>query len=274
MISNVVKLPALTLLATIGFLVLFQSDPVGSYQHHRWRHRERSSSDSDFWSLCSRCPPGFGVAHRCTLVHDTVCHSCPKGFYAPGHSRKHACWPCSSCGEGLYEVHRCTVSRDTVCEPCVSRRRPERSGKCSVFLLQLQQQQEHRHQEEVNEDEEDEDDDEEEDDANAGSVPSTTQRSSTLSDVDGPLRLPENNASEDLSLLGLYRSETNDEEVAVGVAQLAAFQVVLIFTAVAAILALTCRLRVFSSHEPTRLKLAENHREDGVALIEHLTAVS
>ena len=109
-------------------------------------------------------------------------------------------------GEGLYEVHRCTVSRDTVCEPCVSRRRPERSGKCSVFLLQLQQQQEHRHQEEVNEDEEDEDDDEEEDDANAGSVPSTTQRSSTLSDVDGPLRLPENNASEDLSLLGLYRS--------------------------------------------------------------------
>ena len=49
--------------------------------------------------------------------------------------------------------------------------------------------------------------------------------------------------------------ESNDEEVAIGVAQLAAFQVVLIFTAVAAILALTRRLRVFSSHEPTRLKV-------------------
>ena len=58
-----------------------------------------------------------------------------------------------------------------------------------------------------------------------------------------------------LFFFGVLSIETNDEEVAVGVAQLAAFQVVLIFTAVAAILALTCRLRVFSSHEPTRLKV-------------------
>lgn len=48
-----------------------------------------------------------------------------------------------------------------------------------------------------------------------------------------------------------------EDEVALGVAQLAAFQVVLIFTAVAAILALTCRLRVFSSHEPARLKVIQ-----------------
>jgi hypothetical protein len=50
-------------------------------------------------------------------------------------------------------------------------------------------------------------------------------------------------------------SSAEEDEVALGVAQLAAFQVVLIFTAVAAILALTCRLRVFSSHEPARLKV-------------------
>ena len=81
------------------------------YEHqHRWRHRDRSqqhfdmsqdmrdSSKSFGFGLCSRCPPGFGVARRCTLVQDTVCHSCPQGYYAPSYSRKHACWPCSRCG--------------------------------------------------------------------------------------------------------------------------------------------------------------------------------
>jgi len=145
-----------------------------------------------------------------------------------------------------------------VCEPCVNqpRGKSEHHGKCSAFLLRLQQQQQQQLQQYGREEE---DEDEEEEDNTA--IPSTTAshlqliKSSTLADVKSPIRLPENNASEDLSPLGLYRSETNDEEVAVGVAQLAAFQVVLIFTAVAAILALTCRLRVFSSHEPTRLKV-------------------
>lgn len=80
---------------------------VEGYEHHRWRHRDgnhfdisadlRDSSSFGF-GLCSRCPPGFGVTRRCTLVQDTVCHSCPPGYYAPSYSRKHACWPCSRCG--------------------------------------------------------------------------------------------------------------------------------------------------------------------------------
>ena len=57
------------------------------------------------------------------------------------------------------------------------------------------------------------------------------------------------------SIVCCFTAESNDEEVALGVAQLAAFQVVLIFTAVAAILALTCRLRVFSTHDSARLKV-------------------
>lgn len=57
-----------------------------------------SSGSSLGFGLCSRCPPGFGVARRCTLVQDTVCHSCPPSYYAPSYSRRHACWPCSKCG--------------------------------------------------------------------------------------------------------------------------------------------------------------------------------
>ena len=57
-----------------------------------------SLSSSGFVGLCSRCPPGFGVARRCTLVQDTVCHSCPSTYYSPSYSKKHACWPCSKCG--------------------------------------------------------------------------------------------------------------------------------------------------------------------------------
>lgn len=73
---------------------------------HRLRHRYRTSGAArDLRDLhphglgvCSRCPPGFGVARRCTAVRDTVCHSCPAGYYAPGYSRRHSCWPCSRCG--------------------------------------------------------------------------------------------------------------------------------------------------------------------------------
>ena len=59
---------------------------------------DSSSLSSGFVGLCSRCPPGFGVARRCTLVQDTVCHSCPSTYYSPSYSKKHACWPCSKCG--------------------------------------------------------------------------------------------------------------------------------------------------------------------------------
>jgi hypothetical protein len=59
---------------------------------------DSSSSSLGFVGLCSRCPPGFGVARRCTLVQDTVCHSCPSTYYSPSYSKKHACWPCSKCG--------------------------------------------------------------------------------------------------------------------------------------------------------------------------------
>lgn len=53
------------------------------------------------------------------------------------------------------------------------------------------------------------------------------------------------------SLLFPRRDADNDDDVAIGVTQIVAFQIVLIFTAVAAILALTCRLRVFINHETT-----------------------
>lgn len=137
----------------------YHCSPVEGYEHHRWRHRDRSSishlahhlplapvpppptttttpttiedngssngfesaeededeeeeSEKDLSStrsssgfgLCSRCPPGFGVARRCTLVRDTVCHSCPQSYYAPSYSRKHACWPCSKCGKSAHHI--------------------------------------------------------------------------------------------------------------------------------------------------------------------------
>lgn len=69
-----------------------QADEAAA-EAHRLRHRYPQHG------LCSRCPPGFGVARRCTPVRDTVCRSCPPGYYAPGYSRKHSCWPCSRCGK-------------------------------------------------------------------------------------------------------------------------------------------------------------------------------
>jgi hypothetical protein len=80
------------------------SRPCDGYGHHRWRHRDQSSSqvEDDYHSLCSRCPPGFGVARPCNQVEDTVCHSCPEGYYAASYSRKHPCWPCSRCGKKIY----------------------------------------------------------------------------------------------------------------------------------------------------------------------------
>ena len=96
-----------------------------------------------------------------------------------------------------------------MCEPCVNqpRGKSEHHGKCSAFLLRLQQQQQQQLQQYGREEE---DEDEEEEDNTA--IPSTTAshlqliKSSTLADVKSPIRLPENNASEDLSPLGLYRS--------------------------------------------------------------------
>ncbi|XP_046454642.1 uncharacterized protein LOC124202347 isoform X2 [Daphnia pulex] len=262
-----------------------------------------SSSSSLGFGLCSRCPPGFGVARRCTLVQDTVCHSCPPSYYAPSYSRRHACWPCSKCGEGLYEVQPCTGTSDTVCQACLHPPHLAGTDKSPIngnMHLCGHHHHHHHHQQHHR------------GNINNGGGPSSSssqqQRNllSTLTIGDsnknkrttsgnlihflnhpaggpaaGAITNHNNNSSsknEPPTTLGSFPSEINaetssaeEDEVALGVAQLAAFQVVLIFTAVAAILALTCRLRVFSSHEPARLKLTETYRDDGVALIEQLS---
>ncbi|KAI9553402.1 hypothetical protein GHT06_021305 [Daphnia sinensis] len=312
------KLPTgtLALLATIGFLSLnYHCSPVEGYEHHRWRHRDRSSishlahhlplapvppppttttlttvedngssngfesaeeeedeeeesekdstrSSSSGFGLCSRCPPGFGVARRCTLVRDTVCHSCPQSYYAPSYSRKHACWPCSKCGEGLYEVQPCTGTSDTVCEACPNSS-PHHSAARSNQIANKKhykypcgpQHHHHRSNHQQN-------------------GPSSQQQRNLLSTLTidvGTITNSSSTATPPASFPSEITEMNEEDEVALGVAQLAAFQVVLIFTAVAAILALTCRLRVFSSHEPARLKLTETYRDDGVALIEQLS---
>ncbi|XP_057378396.1 uncharacterized protein LOC130700370 isoform X1 [Daphnia carinata] len=339
------KLPTgtLALLATIGFLSLnYHCSPVEGYEHHRWRHRDRSSishlahhlplapvppppttttlttiednsssngfesaeeeedeeeeSEKDLSStrssgfgLCSRCPPGFGVARRCTLVRDTVCHSCPQSYYAPSYSRKHACWPCSKCGEGLYEVQPCTGTSDTVCEACHNSSPPHSAARTHSNQIANKRHykypcgpQHHHHRSNHQQN---------------GPPSSSQQQRNLLSTLtignknkwttSGNLIHFLNHPGTDVGTITNSSStatpttsasfpseitEMNEEdEVALGVAQLAAFQVVLIFTAVAAILALTCRLRVFSSHEPARLKLTETYRDDGVALIEQLS---
>ncbi|XP_046657423.1 uncharacterized protein LOC124350668 [Daphnia pulicaria] len=261
------------------------------------------SSSSLGFGLCSRCPPGFGVARRCTLVQDTVCHSCPPSYYAPSYSRRHACWPCSKCGEGLYEVQPCTGTSDTVCQACLHPPHLAGTDKSPINgNMHLCGHHHHHHQQQHHRG-----------NINNGGGPSSSssqqQRNllSTLTIGDsnknkrttsgnlihflnhpaggspaaGAITNNNNNSSsknEPPTTLGSFPSEINaetssaeEDEVALGVAQLAAFQVVLIFTAVAAILALTCRLRVFSSHEPARLKLTETYRDDGVALIEQLS---
>nr|CAH0101185.1 unnamed protein product [Daphnia galeata] len=260
---------------------------------------EDSSSSLGFVGLCSRCPPGFGVARRCTLVQDTVCHSCPSTYYSPSYSKKHACWPCSKCGEGLYEVQPCTGTSDTVCQACLrsSARHFAGTGKSLVAngkdRRHLCGHHHHHRGNSINHQ------------GNNGDGPSSSSSQQqrnllstlTIGDTNKNKRTTSgnlihflnhpvvagrpaaaNSSTEPPTTLGSSSSEINaetssaeEDEVALGVAQLAAFQVVLIFTAVAAILALTCRLRVFSSHEPARLKLTETYRDDGVALIEQLS---
>lgn len=68
---------------------------------------------------CLRCPPGYGVIHRCSRDYETVCSPCKPGhYYSSHHSARKPCYPCSRCGFGLYVAHACTPTKDTVCDSC------------------------------------------------------------------------------------------------------------------------------------------------------------
>ncbi|KAF8797314.1 tumor necrosis factor receptor superfamily member 16-like [Argiope bruennichi] len=81
--------------------------------HHRGQNRD-----------CYKCPPGFGVEHPCSHLHDTECRACAPDHYSSHKSSWRPCYPCSRCGTGLYVAHKCTAKRDTVCDSCHTYRGP------------------------------------------------------------------------------------------------------------------------------------------------------
>ncbi|KAH0617475.1 hypothetical protein JD844_015759 [Phrynosoma platyrhinos] len=63
------------------------------------------------------CPPGFGVVQQGTPERDTVCESCPKGYFSNETSSKAACQQHTNCSAlGFKMVQRGDATCDNVCQ--------------------------------------------------------------------------------------------------------------------------------------------------------------